>query len=135
MIEALGKIGEVIKQRRLSVPLTLQELARKTGISASHLGRIERGQRFPSGRVLHKIASPLGYAENELFMLAGYLTPQTSGVSESVAGYTGGFVDPVVIRYLSVEPVEVQRQVISILGILKSLAKANASHRAETSTE
>ncbi len=121
MIEALSKIGGIIKQRRLSVPLTLQELAAKTGVSASHLGRIERGQRFPSGRVLHKLAGHLGYKENELFTLAGYLTP-AQGISDNAATYSGGYIDPMVLRYLSLEPVEVQRQVISILGIMKGLA-------------
>jgi len=45
------------------------------GVSASHLGRIERGERFPSGSVLRRIAGPLGFEEDELFTLAGYLCP------------------------------------------------------------
>ena len=35
-------VGNLIKQRRLLVPLTLQELAANSGVSSSHLGRIER---------------------------------------------------------------------------------------------
>ncbi|MDO8687218.1 MAG: helix-turn-helix transcriptional regulator, partial [Dehalococcoidales bacterium] len=38
-------LGRIIKQQRLALPLTLQELAAKSAVSASHLGRIERGER------------------------------------------------------------------------------------------
>jgi len=72
-------IGRIIKQRRVMVPLTLQELAAKSGVSASHLGRIERGERFPSAWVLQKIAKPLGFEEDELLSLAGYLTKRSAG--------------------------------------------------------
>jgi len=117
-------IGHILKQQRLSIPLTMHQLAAKAGISASHIGRIERGQRFPSGKILRKIAKPLGYEENELFTLAGYLTPHTLSIGEDPGSYTGRHIDPFVVRMLSQEPVEVQRHVISILNILKSLAKS-----------
>jgi len=70
-------IGTILKQQRISLPLTLQELAGKAEVSASHLGRIERGERFPSAHILRKIAAPLGFEENELFTLAGYLSSQS----------------------------------------------------------
>ena len=75
-------LGKILKQQRITVPLTLQELAAESGVSSSHLGRIERGERFPSARILRKIAKPLGFDEDELFTLAGFLSPQTSGVAE-----------------------------------------------------
>jgi len=71
-------IGLIIKQQRISTPLTLQELSKKAEVSASHLGRIERGERFPSAHILRKIAGPLGFEENELFTLAGYLSTPDS---------------------------------------------------------
>ncbi len=117
-------IGGIIKQQRISLPLTLQELAGKAGVSASHLGRIERGERFPSAHILRKIAKPLGFEENELFTLAGYLSAQPSMVAESSSGYTGRQLDPYVARVLSQEPVEVQRAVIGILTMLRSIAKS-----------
>jgi len=116
-------LGAIIKQQRVMAPMTLQELAATTGISPSHLGRIERGERFPSAHVLRKIAEPLGFDENELFVLAGYLTPQLATVSEAEAGYTGGRLDPYVSKMLAQEPVEVQRAVIGILSVLKGIAK------------
>jgi len=120
---ANNNLGAILKQQRLMVPLTLQELAAMTGISPSHLGRIERGERFPSAHVLRKIAGPLGFDENELFTLAGYLSPQSPTIAEAEVGYSGGRLDPYVSRVLAQEPVEVQRAVIGIISILKSIAK------------
>ena len=117
-------LGRIIKQQRISLPLTLQEVAARSGVSPSHLGRIERGERFPSAHVLQKIAKPLGFNEDELFILAGYLSPQPPSVAERDAGYIDGRLDPYVARVLAQEPVEVQRAVIGILTILKSIARS-----------
>ena len=117
-------LGKIIKQQRITIPLTLQELTAKSGVSSSHLGRIERGERFPSAHVLRKIARPLGFEEDELLTLAGYLSPQPRRIAEESPGYSGGRVDPYVARVLAQEPVDVQRAVIGILTILKSLAKS-----------
>ena len=117
-------LARIIKQQRVMLSLTLQELAAKSGVSASHLGRIERGERFPSAHVLRRIAKPLGFEEDELFTLAGYLSPQSSTIAEEGAGYTGQRLDPYVARLLSQESVEVQRAVISIITMLKSIAKS-----------
>ena len=125
--ENLIRFGSVLRQQRLSIPLTLQELSARARISASHLGRIERGQRFPSAKILRKLAKPLGFEENEIFTVAGYLSPQTPNMPEETHVYKNGYLDPVVARLLSQEPVDVQRHVISILSILKSLAKNGAS--------
>jgi transcriptional regulator with XRE-family HTH domain len=107
------------------VPLTLKELATTSGVSSSHLGRIERGERFPSARILRKIAKPLGASESELFTLAGYLPPQPATGAERP---TVGQLDPYVASVLSQEPVEIQRAVITVLTILKSMAKTNDSN-------
>ena len=116
-------IGLIIKQQRISIPLTLQELSNKAKVSASHLGRIERGERFPSAHILRKIAGPLGFEENELFTLAGYLSAPSSMVAERSPGYATRQLDPYVARVLSREPFEVQRAVIGILTMLRSIAK------------
>ena len=117
-------LGEIIRRQRLFKPLTQHELAVMAGISPSHLGRIERGERFPSVRVLRRIAKPLGFEEDELFTLAGYLSPQTPGVPGADQEHTGRQVDPYVAGVLAMEPVEVQRTVIAILTMLKLLARA-----------
>ncbi len=122
----MNNLGEVIRQQRVSIPLTLQELSTMSGVSASHLGRMERGDRFPSAHVLQRIAKPLGFDEDELFVLAGFLSPQSSGIAEKVREYSGRELDPFVARMLAQEPVDVQRAVIGILAILRSIAKSTA---------
>jgi transcriptional regulator with XRE-family HTH domain len=117
-------LGKIIKQQRIKVPLTLQELAAESSVSSSHLGRIERGERFPSARILRRIAKPLGFDEDELFTLAGFLSPQAQGgVEEAAARYSSRQLDPYVAKMLGEEPPEVQRAVIGILSLLKSVAK------------
>ncbi len=117
-------LGKILKQQRMTVLLTLQELASVSGVSSSHLGRIERGERFPSARILRKIAKPLGFDEDELFTLAGFLSPQTAEVAdERGSGYGNRQLDPYVAKVLSEESVEIQRSVIGILSMLKSVAR------------
>ena len=113
-------LGKMLKQRRVMIPLTLSELAVASGVSASYLGRIEREQRFPSARILRRIAKPLGFDEAELFSFAGLL-PKHSTAVESQA--QPGRLDPYVANVLALEPLDTQRAVIGILSILKSLAR------------
>ncbi|HEX79129.1 MAG TPA: helix-turn-helix domain-containing protein [Dehalococcoidia bacterium] len=105
------------------IPLTLQELARISGVSQSYLGRIENGERFPSAPILRRIAQPLGFSENELFVLAGYLPPQSETIAESGAGFNHTAIHPHVARELAKESIETQYAVLTILSILKSLSK------------
>lgn len=119
-------LGQILKQQRVRISLTLRELTELTGVSSSHLGRIEGGERFPSASVLRKIAKPLGFEENELFTLAGYLSPQAPGIAEAHPDYSGRRLDPYVAKVLAEEPAEVQRTVIGILSMLKSIARSFA---------
>jgi len=66
-------LGSIVRRQRNRLGLTLRDLAAKSGVSISHLGRIEKAQRYPSTTVLRKIAKPLNLDENELFSIAGYL--------------------------------------------------------------
>ena len=119
-----NNLGKILKQRRVMVPLTLRELATASGVSSSHLGRIERGERSPSARILRKIAKPLGASESELLTLADYLPPQpATGAERPIVGK----LDPYVASVLSQEPVEIQRAVVTILTVMKSMARANRS--------
>jgi transcriptional regulator with XRE-family HTH domain len=49
-----NNLGRLLKQRRVMIPLTLRELATISGTSPSYLGRMERGERFPSASILRK---------------------------------------------------------------------------------
>ncbi len=125
MMVANPKFGKLLKQQRAVCDLTLQELSDAAGVSPSHLGRIENSQRYPSAHILHRIAGPLGFDEDELFVLAGYLTPSPSGVSERRANYgvTTGRLDPYVANVLAQETPETQRAVNDILTMLKNISK------------
>jgi transcriptional regulator with XRE-family HTH domain len=118
-------LGRIIKQQRIITGLTLRELSASSGVSSSHLGRVERGERFPSAHVLRRIAKHLGFEEGELFALAGYFSPQSSIVAETMAENSVKQLDPIVTRVLAQEPIEVQRAVLVILTVLKSIAKSS----------
>ncbi|MBA7651656.1 hypothetical protein ES703_59475 [subsurface metagenome] len=130
--DSRNDLGKLLKQRRVMIPLTLLKLARTSGVSASHLGRIERGERFPSAHILRRLAKSLGFEEGDLLTLGGYLSPQPSAIIENSSG---GRVDPYVAAVLSQEPVEVQRTVIGILSILKSIAREHDTKRAPDATD
>jgi len=65
-------LGMMLKRQRLLAGLTLRQLGAYSGVSPSQMSRIERGEYFPSVRVLRKIAQPLGFSEGELFVFVGY---------------------------------------------------------------
>ncbi|MFC1989832.1 helix-turn-helix domain-containing protein [Chloroflexota bacterium] len=112
---------EVLRQKREALSLTLRELGEKSGVSVSHLYRIEQGTRFPSARVIRKIAGPLGFKEEELFKIAGLLLHQSPATADDGPLYGGRRLDPYVAAVLSEEPVEIRRTVIGILNVFKSI--------------
>lgn len=67
---------EIIKEQRKKMPLSLENLSKISGVSISHLSRVEQGNRRPSIRILLKIAKPLGFDLQELFVITGYLPSQ-----------------------------------------------------------
>jgi len=115
-------LRRILRQQRVMRELTLQQLGEMSEVSASHLGRIERGERFPSAHILRKIAKPLGIAEAELLTLGGYLSAHPSEAEKP----SGVRLDPYVVTVLSLEPAEVQRAVVGILSVLKSIAQAHS---------
>lgn len=69
----MSEIGEKILKRRNDKGLLLREVAALSGVHSSHIARIERGERFPSAKILMKLAKPLNFAEIELLVWAGYV--------------------------------------------------------------
>ena len=120
-VNSKNTLGNKIRWQRIAVSLTLQELAAKSGASASHLGRIERGKRFPSARVLQKIAKPLGFREDELFTLANFLPAYPANNIDKNLDRIVSQLDPYVARVLCREPVKIQRAVIKIYVRLHKL--------------
>jgi transcriptional regulator with XRE-family HTH domain len=116
--------GKIIRRRRLMANLTLRQLSLMSGLSASYLGRIEIGVRFPSARTVQKISKPLDFRETELLQLAGFFSDRTPKIAEDSPYQADGRLDPAVRMALSQEPVPVQRAVITILAILKTMTEA-----------
>lgn len=52
-------IGRVIRQERQEHGLTIKELGEKAGLSEIYVGEIERGQKYPSAKVLESLAQAL----------------------------------------------------------------------------
>jgi transcriptional regulator with XRE-family HTH domain len=52
-------IGRVIRRERQDHHLTIKELGDKAGLSEIYVGEIERGQKYPSARVLESLAGAL----------------------------------------------------------------------------
>jgi len=132
MIENNRNLGKILKQRRVMIPLTLQGLSAKSGVSESHLGRLERGERFPSARILRKIARPLGFSEHELLAFADYLPSQSLNMDDSVNVRQ---LDPYVAAVLSQDPVEIQRTIVAVHSVLKNMAKSIAQENSSSGTK
>src|SRR5689334_10418751 len=52
-------VGKVIRQERQLRQMTIKELGEKAGLSEIYVGEIERGQKYPSSKVLESIAEAL----------------------------------------------------------------------------
>lgn len=52
-------VGKVIRRERQYRQLTIKELGEKAGLSEIYVGEIERGQKYPSAKVLESLASAL----------------------------------------------------------------------------
>ena len=52
-------IGRVMRRERQDRHLTIKELGDKAGLSEIYVGEIERGQKYPSAKVLESIAQAL----------------------------------------------------------------------------
>jgi len=67
------ELGPLLLRCRKEKGLTLEQLAKVTGVSKSFIGRTERGERYPSAFVLVKLAEPLGFSKLGLLKIAGIL--------------------------------------------------------------
>jgi len=78
-------MGRVIRRERQDRQLTIKELGDKAGLSEIYVGEIERGQKYPSSKVLESLAAALDLDIADLleFMaeeIRGERLPQTSAI-------------------------------------------------------
>jgi transcriptional regulator with XRE-family HTH domain len=62
-------VGKVIRQERQIRQMTIKELGEKAGLSEIYVGEIERGQKYPSAKVLESLARALDLDLAELLEL------------------------------------------------------------------
>ncbi len=63
----MDEVSRMIRKIRLAKKITLQNLSKKTGLSASFLSQVERGESNMTITSLKKIASALGVSIKNLF--------------------------------------------------------------------
>lgn len=61
------KLGFNIKQERLKLGFSQEELAEKIGIAVNNLGKIERGENFVTAETLEKIINIFNILPKDLF--------------------------------------------------------------------
>jgi transcriptional regulator with XRE-family HTH domain len=61
-----GEIGEHLREVRLRRGISVRELARRLGVSASLISQVETGRARPSVRTLYAVANELGISLDEL---------------------------------------------------------------------
>lgn len=74
-------VGERVRTARHDAGLTVRELARRIGVSASHVSQVERGLGAFSVPALYAVASELGVSMNDLIAPEQEEPPAISAIS------------------------------------------------------
>ena len=87
-------VGRVIRRERQDRQLTIKELGEKAGLSEIYVGEIERGQKYPSSKVLESLAAALDLDMAELLELMAEeiraeREPQTSAIGFTLPATPG----------------------------------------------
>lgn len=81
------QLGSQIRNIRISLGISQEELAFKSGISAAHLGQIERGVKAPTITTISKIASALNITLPILFSFDITNTPNNKDKLNKINAY------------------------------------------------
>ena len=103
------KFGKQVRTQRVDKKMSQEELAFKAGISAAHLGQIERAEKRPTLETIGRLAEALDISLSELFSF------------EVIAGIVRE-EDPVISKInaqLSVMSEDEQRDVLRIIRIFR----------------
>ncbi len=80
--EEVEEFGAYLRRMRQAAHMSLPELARRSGVSAAHLSRVESGWRSaPAARTVQRLAIALGIPPEEMLRKAGHI-PSTASVPE-----------------------------------------------------
>jgi transcriptional regulator with XRE-family HTH domain len=67
---ARRRFSQAIRARRRQLELTQEQVARRTRLSLSFVGNLEKARRRPSDETIFRLAKVLGFDSRELFLLA-----------------------------------------------------------------
>ena len=82
-------MGRVIRRERQDRQLTIKELGDKAGLSEIYVGEIERGQKYPSSKVLESLANALDLDIAELLeLMAEEIRAERQPQLTSAIGFT-----------------------------------------------
>jgi transcriptional regulator with XRE-family HTH domain len=98
MTKLQGVFTENLKNARKKANLTQEALAEKVGLTAKHIGVIERGIKFPTIQMLEAISEALGIHAYELFLEPSGIIGSTP--TEIITGYNH-FLDERIKRELN----------------------------------
>ena len=80
------KFGKQLRTLRVEKKMSQEELSFRAGISAAHLGQIERAEKKPTLETIGKLAEALEISLSELFTFeAGSSSPKTSAKNPVVS--------------------------------------------------
>jgi transcriptional regulator with XRE-family HTH domain len=78
--------GRIIEERRHSLGLTQEMVAKKVNVKANYIGYLERGMRHPSQKVVEKLSGALKLDSQELYLLANPKVRTLLGKPKAAAG-------------------------------------------------
>ena len=81
--------GRIIEERRHSLGLTQEMVAKKVNVKANYIGYLERGMRHPSQKVVEKLSGALKLDSQELYLLANPKVRTLLGKPKAAAGSSG----------------------------------------------
>jgi len=86
----MQSIGQLIRERRLALGMTQEQLEQRTGVSQTYISQIERGHtQRPEPATLRALSSVLGVPLRDLEIAAGWIVVETvirDGVGIEVTG-------------------------------------------------
>src|SRR4051794_17441533 len=84
----LAELGTILREARETHGMPKSVMARRVGISESHVAMVEAGQRRPSRPILEKWAQVLGWENDQAYMhqlllVAGYIAEEPNPTDPS----------------------------------------------------
>ena len=112
MSKGIANLGETIRSLRLSRGMEQKELAGYTGMTQSHLSKIETGKANPSLKKLKKVAEVLGVSEKVFFR--GSCRELSLGQNDAVFEYLDEELQEFVMKEESIPSLEFAKEIHEI---------------------